>query len=182
MHSGTRFTPYLTVSDAAREHGIAVTSASKAWNLAGVKCALMVAGSDRMHRLLTTLPDEVSFRTSILGLHASVTAFEHGGEWLDGTIAAIEQSSALLQALLAQHLPLVRYTPPQASYLAWLDFREAEWGDDPSVRALAAGVALNPGPGFGELGKGFARLNLACSAEVLTEAIERLARSSPPSS
>ena len=182
VHSGTRFTPYLTVSDAAREHGIAVTSASKAWNLAGVKCALMVAGSDRMHRLLTTLPDEVSFRTSILGLHASVTAFEHGGEWLDGTIAAIEQSSALLQALLAQHLPLVRYTPPNASYLAWLDFRDAGWGDDPSVPALASGVALNPGPGFGELGKGFARLNLACGAEVLTEAIERLARSSPPSS
>jgi cystathionine beta-lyase len=181
-HAGVTFTPYLSVSDAARDHGVTVTSASKAWNLAGVKCALMVTGGDRMRQLLTALPAEVGFRTSLLGLHASVAAFEHGADWLAGAVAAIEESSALLQSLLAEHLPLVRYEPPRASYLAWLDFRAADWGDDPSVRALQAGVALNPGPSFGVQGAGFARLNLACGPEVLTEAVQRLARSSPRSS
>ena len=175
-HAGVTFTPYLSVSDAARDNGITVTSASKAWNLAGVKCALLVTGGGRMQRLLSALPEEVGFRTSLLGLHASVAAFEHGASWLEGAVAAIEDSSALLTALLAEHLPLVTYAPPSASYLAWLDFRAAGWGDDPSVRALAGGVALNPGPTFGVQGAGFARLNLACSAEVLTEAVERLAR------
>lgn len=186
VHPGVTFTPYLSVSESARDHGVAVTSASKAWNLAGVKCALMVTAGDRMNRALDTLPDEVQFRTSILGVHSSAIAFEHGEDWLDGTLEAITESSALLQTLLAQHLPLVGYSPPSASYLAWLDFRGTDlgddWGDDPSVRALAAGVALNPGPTFGVQGAGFARLNLACGPEVLTEAVERLARTLPPSS
>jgi cystathionine beta-lyase len=174
-HSSATFTPFLSVSDAAREYGVAVTSASKAFNLAGVKCAVMVAGSDRSLALLDGMSEEVLWRTSILGLHASVAAFTHGDDWLDGTIAAIETSKQLLGELLAGSLPSVGYRPPDATYLAWLDFRTLGWGDDPSVRALEARVALNPGPDFGTQGRGFVRLNFACSPEVLTEAIHRLA-------
>ncbi|MCU1407452.1 MAG: aspartate aminotransferase, partial [Glaciihabitans sp.] len=79
VHVDAHFTPFLTASDSARTHGIAVTSASKAWNLAGVKCALMVSGSERGDAILHRLPEEVGARTSILGLHASVAAFTDGG-------------------------------------------------------------------------------------------------------
>jgi cystathionine beta-lyase len=175
-HSTATFTPFLSVSDAAREQGVAVTSASKAFNLAGVKCALMVAASDRSLALLDGMSVEVGWRTSILGLHASVAALTHGDDWLDGTIAAIEASNALLAGLLAQHLPEVGYRPPSASYLGWLDFSALSWGDDPSIRALAAKVALNAGPSFGTQGGGFARLNFACAPDVLTEAVTRLAQ------
>jgi cystathionine beta-lyase len=164
------------VSDAAAEQGIAVTSASKAFNIAGAKCALMIAASERGLAVLDGMPEEVAFRTSQLGLHANAAAFELCGEWLDGAVAAIADSAALLGDLLAAHLPGVAYAAPDASYLAWLDFRTLDWGEDPSIRALAAGVALNPGPAFGAPGRGFARLNLACSPEVLTEAVARLAR------
>jgi cystathionine beta-lyase len=174
-HSTATFTPFLSVSDAARAHGIAVTSASKAFNLAGVKCALMVAASDRSRALLDGMSEEVLWRTSILGLHASVAAFTNGDDWLDGTIAAIEASKLLLGQLLEAELPDVGFRSPDATYLAWLDFRALGWGDDPSIRALDARVALNPGPDFGAQGRGFARLNFACSPEVLTEAIRRLA-------
>ena len=175
-HVGHSFTPFLSVSDAAREWGIIATSASKAFNLAGFKCALMVAASDRGVAVLDGMWDEIAFRTSILGYHASVAAFAEGDEWLDGAIAAIDRSGALLTSLLAEHLPDVRYTPPRASYLAWLDFRELGWGDDPAAHALDVGrVALNSGLSFGPAGAGFARLNLACSPEVLTEAVRRLA-------
>jgi cystathionine beta-lyase len=174
-HSTATFTPFLSVSDAARQHGVAVTSASKAFNLAGVKCAVMVAASDRSLALLDGMSEEVMWRTSILGLHASVAAFTHGDDWLDGTIAALETSKSLLGSLLASELPGVGFRTPDATYLAWLDFRALDWGDDPSMRALENRVALNPGPDFGTQGRGFARLNFACSPEVLTEAIRRLA-------
>ncbi len=175
-HVGHSFTPFLSVSDAAREWGITVTSASKAFNLAGFKCALMVSASARGLAVLNGMWDEVAFRTSILGYHASVAAFAEGDEWLDGAIAAIDRSGALLATLLAEHLPEVGYTPPGASYLAWLDLRALGWGDDPAARVLeVARVALNPGLEFGPSGAGFARLNLACSPEVLTEAITRIA-------
>jgi cystathionine beta-lyase len=169
------FIPYLTVSDAARQHGLVVTSASKAFNLAGFKCALMVAASDRGRAVLAAMPVEVFVRTSLLGQHASVAAFTHCDDWLDGTLAALQTSSALLESLLASTLPGVVFRPPGASYLAWLDFRQLGWGEDPSILALAAGVALNPGPTFGTEGRGFARLNFACAPDVLTEAIARLA-------
>jgi cystathionine beta-lyase len=174
-YSTARFTPFLAVSDAAREHGIAVTSASKAFNLAGVKCAVMVAGSERSLALLDGMSVEVGWRTSILGLHASVAAFTHGDDWLDGTIAALEASTAVLADLLAAQLPEVGFRRPDATFLAWLDCHRLGWGDDPSIRALDARVALNPGPDFGTQGRGFARLNFACSPEVLAEAIHRLA-------
>lgn len=176
VHEPGDFVPFLSVSDAARSVGITVTSASKAWNVAGTKCALMVAHSDAMLALLDRMWREVTFRTSLLGLHANIAAFEHGEPWLDEAITEIRASSDRLAGLLAEQLPGVRYRPPPASYLAWLDFRDAPgWGDDPAARALEAGVALNSGPAFGKQGAGFARLNFACSADVLTEAVTRLA-------
>ncbi|MBC7591933.1 MAG: aminotransferase class I/II-fold pyridoxal phosphate-dependent enzyme [Salinibacterium sp.] len=174
---GTTFTPYLSVSEAASDNGIAVTSASKAWNLAGLKCALMVAGSAQGARVLDAMPVEVGFRTSLLGLHASVAAFDHGQPWLDGALSAIATSRDLLATLVRELLPGVGYRMPAASYLAWLDLRVLGWGDDPSIHALEkARVALNPGPTFGSQGRGFARLNLACGPDVLTEAVTRLSR------
>jgi cysteine-S-conjugate beta-lyase len=174
-HSTATFTPFLSVSDAAREHGIAVTSASKAFNLAGVKCAVMVAQSGRSLAMLDAMSVEVGWRTSILGLHASVAAFTHGDDWLDATLVSLEASKALLADLLAAELPDVGFRQPDATFLAWLDFHRLDWGDDPSIRALDARVALNPGPDFGSQGRGFTRLNFACAPDVLTEAIHRLA-------
>lgn len=176
VHDAGSFVPFLSVSDAAREWGVTITSASKAFNLAGFKCALMIAPSERGLAVLDGMPDEVFFRTSIVGFHASVAAFTDGDDWLAGAVSAITASSALLGELLAEQLPEVTFTPPRASYLAWLDFRALGWGDDPAQRALeVARVALNSGRTFGPSGAGFARLNLACSPEVLTEAVRRLA-------
>jgi cystathionine beta-lyase len=176
VHDPSSFTPFLSVSPAAREIGIALSSASKGWNLAGAKCAIMVAQSDRTLALLNAMPDEVRMRTGQLGLRGSIAAFSEGVPWLDSLLATLKTSSDLLQTLLAEQLPEVTYRLPQASYLAWLDMSALGWGPDPSIRALdAAKVALMPGPEFGKQGDGFVRLNFACSPEVLTESIERLA-------
>lgn len=175
VHAGQAFTPFLSISDAAKDHTVTVTSASKGFNLAGFKCALMIAESERTTALLDAMSFEVGARTSILGLHASVAAFRDDEPWLDGAISAVEATSELLAGLLAAKLPDVGYRPPRAGFLAWLDFRALGW-DDPAGRILAeAKVALVPGPDFGPAGAGFARLNLACSPEVLTEAIDRIA-------
>jgi len=170
VHSRATFVPYLSVSDAARTTGITVTSASKGFNLAGVKCALMIATSPGTLSVLDGMHDEVLWRTSILGLHASVAAFTDGDEYLDGTIDAIKSNARLLRELLPAEFG---YTPPAASYLAWIRFPD-EWGVDPAARALDRGVALSSGPAFGPQGAHHARLNLACSPEVLRAAVARL--------
>lgn len=175
-HTDASFTPYLTVSDAAREHAIAAHSASKGFNLAGLKCALFVTASDRMTDVVQGMPIEVEVRTSLFGRIATTTAFTDGDPWLDGVIAAIEDNRRLLTTLLAERMPAARYREPQASYLTWIDLTGLGWGPDPAAVALQrARVAVNSGLTFGREGAGHVRLNIGCSAEVLTEAIDRLA-------
>ena len=176
-HSGHAFTPYLTVSDEARDHGIAAESGSKAFNLAGLKTAFFVAESDRMTKLITSLPEEVTFRAGLFGLIATRAGFTRGRGWLQATVAAIEHNITVLEEQLAASLPAVRLRRPDASYLAWLDMSALGWGDDPAQFALHhAKVALSNGPAFGLQGTGHARMNLACAPDTIMEAVTRLTR------
>jgi cystathionine beta-lyase len=174
---GTGFTPFLSVSDAAQRVGYAVVSASKAFNLAGLKCALMVTADDVTTAVVRALPVEVEWRTGQFGLLAAVAAFsEESDVWLDGLLHTLDENRVLLDRLLAQHLPDARYRMPDAGYLAWIDLTGLGWGDNPARRILReAKVALHYGPAFGDEGKGYVRLNFGTSPEIITEAVERIA-------
>ena len=174
---GATHVPYLTLGGEAAEHGIAVTSASKAWNIAGLKCAVIVTASDRVDQTLSTgLPSHLPYHAGHLGVLASIAAFEHGGEWLDALVHHLDRNRALLTELLAERLPEVGYVPPLAGYLAWLDCRGLGLGDDPAEAFLERGrVALSSGPAFGTGGAGFARLNIGTSSALLEEAVGRMA-------
>jgi len=171
------FTPFLAISDAAREFGYAVVSASKAFNLAGLKCALIVTASDGPTRVVRSLPIEVEWRTGQFGLLAAVAAFsEESDGWLDGLLDTLDENRRLLATLLAEHLSGARYRMPDAGYLAWIDLTELGWGDNPARRILReAKVALHYGLAFGAEGAGHARLNFGTSPEILTEAVTRIA-------
>ena len=177
--TGAVHLPYLSLGGAAAEHGIALCSASKSWNIAGLKCALIVASSERQQaRLAERLPEHLGAHAGHLGVLASVAAFEHGSAWLDALNAHLDRNRRALTELLGEHLPQVRYLEPQAGYLAWLDCRELGLGDDPAAVFLERGrVALSPGPLFGEPGNGFARLNFGTSSALLELAVRRIAAS-----
>ncbi|MGW1446937.1 MalY/PatB family protein [Micromonospora sp. NPDC002411] len=170
---GAQFVPYLSVPGA--ENGLSLMSASKGWNLAGLRGALLMAGPAAVGDL-ARVPFEASVSTSHLGVIAHTAAFRNGGEWLDAVLTGLDDNRRLLAALLAEHLPVVRYQPGQATYLAWLDCRALGLGDDPASVFLDRGrVALNPGTAFGAGGGGHVRLNLATAPELITEAVRRMA-------
>ena len=170
---GARFVPYLSVPGA--ENGLSLMSASKGWNLAGLRGALLIAGPAAAGDL-ARVPFEASVSTSHLGVIAQTAAFRDGGEWLDAVLTGLDDNRRLLAALLAEHLPAVRYRPGQATYLAWLDCRALGLGDDPAAVFLDRGrVALNSGSAFGTGGDGHVRLNLATAPELITEAVRRMA-------
>lgn len=109
-------------------------------------------------------------------MHASIAALRNARPWLDAAVAQIDANSRLLTGLLAQLLPGARYREPQASFLAWIDCRGLRLGDDPAAAFLARGrVALSSGPNFGSQGRGFARLNIGTSPELIGEAVRRMA-------
>ncbi|WP_324011599.1 MULTISPECIES: MalY/PatB family protein [unclassified Microbacterium] len=172
---GAEYTPFLAASETAAEVGIALTSASKAFNLAGLKCAHFVTASDAAHAVVSRIPMEVEWRTGLFGILAGIAAFEDGDGWLDALIARLDANRALLADLLAEHVPGARYLPGDAGFLAWVDLGALGWGDDPSRRILKdAKVALNPGPSFGAEGAGFARINYGTGPEILEAAIRRI--------
>ncbi|UQU62946.1 aminotransferase class I/II-fold pyridoxal phosphate-dependent enzyme [Couchioplanes caeruleus] len=170
---GATFTPFLSLPGAA-DVGVSVVSASKAFNLAGLKCAAVVDGT---RPLASSFPPDVRWRTGHLGVLATVAAFTDGDEWLDELLTFLAERRAQLGELLRTRLPWVRWQPPEATFLAWLDCRAREEGEQPAARFLERGrVALEPGLRFGAAGAGHVRLNFGTSPEILEEATARMAR------
>lgn len=171
---GRAHVPFHTLDHPAARRAIVFTSASKGWNIPGLKCGVAIAGDAAGAAILAQRWD--ALLASHLGVHASIAALRDAGPWLDAVVAQIDANTRLLTTLLAEHLPGVRYRRPEASFLAWLDCRELELGDDPAAEFLARGrVALSSGPDFGTEALGFARLNIGTSPELIGEAVHRMA-------
>lgn len=173
---GAAHLPFLTVSEAAAARGIAFCSASKAFNVAGLGCAQIITASEQAAAVVERLPGGAT-HCGHFGLLAALAAYREGGEWLDSVIAVLDHNRALLGDLLAERLPEVGYRPPAAGYLAWLEMRGLQLGEDPSEPILERGrVALSPGPQYGPQGAGFARLNIGTSPALVEEAVTRICR------
>ena len=173
---GATHIPFPTLGEEAAGRSVVITSTSKAWNTAGLKCAVIVSGSARMHSVLDALPAHLVVESGNLGVIAAVAAFDSGVGWLDQLVAYLDGNRRLLGELLAANLPDIGYVPPQAGFLTWLDCRSLGLGDDPAEVFLERGrVALTSGPAFGAEGKGWARLNIGTSRELVTEAVSRMA-------
>ena len=175
-HLDTEFVPFASLGDDRCARVIALTSASKAWNLAGLKCALIVAGSPAAATELNGLPESLRYHVGHLGVLASLAAYREGTPWLDECVAHLASNRALLSTLVAANLPGVRYVEPAAGYLAWLDFRDTGLGVEPAdVLHTLGRVALTAGGPMGEGGQGHARLNFGTSGEIIAEAVARIA-------
>lgn len=173
--AGSGFTPYLAADHTGR--GLVLGSASKGWNLAGLKAALLLAGPAAVPDL-ERLPEEVGHGVSHLGVIAHTAAFRDGTDWLDALLASLARRRNLLGELLAEFLPGVHWSPGEATYLAWLDVAPLGLAGDPAEFFLdRARVALSSGLPFGSGAEGFVRLNFATSTGVLREAVERMGRS-----
>ncbi len=182
------FTPLLSLPGA--EGAVAILSASKAFNLAGAPAAALVVG-EAATDVLSALEHRVVPGPSHLGVIAQVGALSEGDAWLTGLLSDLRARQDLLVELLGAHLPLARYRPGDATYLAWLDLRALELHgaigatrgrmdsmSGPAAHFLEhARVALSDGAAFGTGGLGRVRLNFATTEAILTEALERLGRS-----
>ena len=159
---GATFTPYALTPRRA----VVLTSASKAFNLAGLKCALLVAGDEDVLAKLRRIPPEVAFKIGHLGVLANVAALTDGDDWLAELVAHLDRMRALVVDGLP---PAIGLTVPQASYLAWLSFPD----ELPAARLLRdQRVALSEGADFGL--SHHARLNFGTTPEVLGLALEKL--------
>lgn len=177
-YPGNTFVPFLAVSDAAREVGICVTSASKAFNLAGLKCAMIITQNDDLKNRINSMPISVAFRASLFGAVAATAAFENSIGWLDGALKTLDENRKLIRALIDSKVPSIGYRIPDFGYLAWLDLSRLGLGEDPTKAILERGkLAINSGSFYSPKHPQFARLNFGTSAENIEEGFNRILRS-----
>ncbi len=170
---GSTHVPYASLSPVTAAHTVTVTSASKAWNVPGLKCAQVVTSAPEHLARWRAIPFEATIGTGTLGIEANLAAYREGTPWMDAVRERLDHNRDLVaDALRAMG---IRHLRNQATYLAWLDCRELDLGADPAQWLLKhARVALSPGGPFRPEGAGFARLNFATTATILDDALQRM--------
>lgn len=169
--------PYASVSEQAASHTITAASASKAWNLAGLKCAQVILSNDADAEAWESFGMWAGHGTSTLGVLANTAAYSAGAQWLDNVVDYLDGNRRLLADLVAEHLPRARMTLPEGTYIALIDFRDYGLeGDLGEWFRENAGVAMTDGAACGEAAIGHTRFVFALPRPLLREAVLRMGR------
>jgi cystathionine beta-lyase len=171
---GEQFVPILSVPGG--ERAVVATSAGKAWNLAGFKAGLIIAGTGA-REILDALPPMAQQSSGHLANLAHTAALRYGQEWVDELMVEVLDNKKLLAAELAAKLPQVHYDPAPGTYLAWVDCSGLDLPDPVRHFRELGRVAFSPGATFAGSHQQWARINLACAPEIVTEAVDRMAAS-----
>lgn len=173
---GHNHIPYASISDVAARHTITAVSASKAWNLAGLKCAQIILSNDADMDIWKKDAQFATHGASSFGVIANTVAYSTGRSWLDDVLAYLDGNRQLLAEMLKTLLPEIEYQSPEGTYLAWLDFRRANLGEEIDLFFRErAQVAVVNGRACGVAGEGFVRFNFAMPRPILEQAVERMA-------
>jgi cysteine-S-conjugate beta-lyase len=177
VYPGHQHVPFASLSREIEARTITLTAASKAFNIAGLRCGVAIFGSDEAKRRFCALPRHIRGGIGMLGIEALEAAWRYSEPWLDEVRDYLAENRAHVIEFVRDELPGVGLHPPEATYLAWLDFRALDLRPSPFAFFLErAKVALSDGATFGAPGRGFARINFATSRAILADALERMAK------
>jgi len=177
VYSGHKHIPFASLGPDIAARTITLTSATKGFNIPGLRCALIHFGTvDLKERFHKVFPDRLLGALNVVGIDATVAAWRHGQPWLKQVMAQLEKNRDRLTQFLAAEMPQIRYRQPEATYLSWLDCKPL--GLSGSLQEFfleRAKVGLNEGADFGEAGVGCVRLNFGTSTEILDQILSRMA-------
>jgi len=177
VYPGHTHLPLASISAEAASRTVTMTSATKAFNIAGVRCAVVHFGAEALHdRFRGAVPDHLLGRPSRFGLDATIAAWRDGQPWLDEVLAYLDHNRARVGEWAEREAPMLRHHRPEGTYLAWFDCSGLNLnGATPHEFCMSeAAVALGNGVDFGDLGASCVRLNFATSAEILDQVLDRL--------
>ena len=169
--------PLASLSEQVRENCVVCTAPSKSFNLAGLQISnIFIPNRDMRHAFRRELEKTGLFGVNMVGLCACQAAYESGGEWLDQLKEYLEGNIQFLKSFVNEHMPRIKVVDTEGTYLVWMDLQELNLVDQKNFIVNKAGLWLDTGSRFGEEGRGFERINVACPRAVLEEALNRLKR------
>lgn len=172
-----KHTVFSEVKEAYRDISMICTSPSKTFNIAGLQISnIFISNPEKATAFRRQVAAAGYSQVGLPGLVACEAAYRHGDEWLEGVLAYIKANAEFTRAYLQEHLPRVKMTKLEGTYLVWLDFRDYGLTDKELDEKILnqAGLWLDSGAVFGKCGEGFQRINIACSRKTLHQALDRL--------
>lgn len=176
VFSESKLVSYATINDVTAGHTITATSASKAWNLPGLKCAELITSNAADQEVIDKVGGFAGHGTATPGMVANTAAFNDGEEWQQECVAYLQGNRDEFASLVAEHLPGVEFIAPEGTYVAWLDFNGVGLEDPATFFAEKAGVGLTDGARCGEVGKGCARFIMATPRPIMREMVQRMGK------
>lgn len=179
IFSGCKHTPLASLSEKLGERTITCIAPSKTFNIAGFGTSMAITSNESIKKKLDSYLNKLGIEmTNLFGITALETAYNHGGEWLDQVLAYLEGNLDFLMEYLNSHIPQIKASRPEGTYLVWLDcrglgMRQKELADFLTNKAR---VGLNDGTPFGPGEEGFMRMNIACPRSALEEGLNRIKR------
>ena len=177
LYTGVRFTAYGTLGEEFARNAIITTSPSKTFNLPGLKTSNIIIPNPEIKQVFDErLAFNGLYGLNAFGSAALQAAYQHGDDWLAQVMAYIEANYHFLLSFFLEHLPEAVVIPPEGTYLVWVDLRALghEAAELQKILMEKAKVYLDNGSIFGESGKGFTRINIACPRSILEEALARM--------
>jgi len=177
VFEGYRHIPIASLDKEIEASTVTLLAPSKTYNIAGLECSALICTNPDLRGRIQTARRGLLGWVNLMGMTAGVAAYKHGNEWLEQVLQLLQGDRDYLMQYLAENIPGIRMTRPEATYLAWLDCRDLNLPQPPAQFLLEkARVALNNGADFGEPGKGYVRLNFGCSRATLKDALDRIKR------
>lgn len=177
---GAEYIPFASVSEACRSNSITCLAPTKAFNLAGIQtAAVMIPDANLCHKVWRGLNTDEAAEPSAFAIPAAVAAFTKGASWLDALCSYLADNRSFAQEYLRTHLPQIHAVDAQATYLLWLDCGRII-GDAAQMAAFIrrdSGLYLSAGSEYGDGGRTFLRMNIACPRARLLDGLKRLCRS-----
>jgi len=167
--------PLASLDPEIGKQTITLMAPSKTFNVPGLYCSFAIIPDKELRKKFKAAQRGVVGESNLLGMTAAAAAYRHGRPWLEALLAYLQENRDITRNFIHQNMSALKMSPAEATYLAWIDCREAGLGDKPAEFFLNQGrVALNEGSWFGSGGEGFVRLNFGCPRVTLLEGLERM--------
>jgi cystathionine beta-lyase len=177
IFSPNHHVPTATLDPEVAQNTITLIAPSKTFNIPGLQCSIGIIQNRELRKRYQNAGRGILPWVNLMGMVAAIAAYQEGQEWLSQLLVYLEANLDFLNDYIKDHLPGIRMRPPEGTYLAWLDCRQAGIEGSPYQFFLEnAKVAFNDGEIFGRGGEGFVRLNFGCPRDTLVEALRRVQR------
>ena len=171
----TRHIPIASLAPEIAQRTITLMAPSKTFNIPGLGASFAIIQNPTLRKQVEAAMAGITPHVNILGMVAAEAAYTQCDPWLEALRSYLTANRNFAVAFLEQHLPNVRFTCPEATYLLWVDLREVVDGKPADFLLRKAKLAVNDGAWFGEGGEGFVRLNFGCPRRTLEEGLQRMA-------